>query len=152
MPIPDTSGGPESIVRWFAEGWDDPGSLDALCAHFLPGVRPDVRLIQPGTGVLTGHEGFRRLFALPFAVLTEIRIDVERWAASGDDVYIEYEMSGCLGPRRVSWTGANRLTFRDGLLAERIAWFDPTVLLGAIARRPASWARAAAALGAARRG
>ena len=151
MPIPDRSGAPESIVRWFAEGWDDPGDLDALCGYFLPGIRPDVRLVQPGTGVLTGHEGFRRLFALPFAVLAEIRIDVGRWAASGDDVYIEYEMSGRLERRHVSWTGANRLTFRDGLLAERIAWFDPTVLLRAIARRPTSWTRAATALAAARR-
>jgi len=147
MPRPDA----ESAVQWFAEGWDDPGSLDALCDYFLPGIHRDVRLIQPGTGLLTGHEGFRRLFALPFALLSGIRIDVERWAASGDDLYIEYTMSGRLGPRTVSWTGANRLTFRDGLLAERIAWFDPAVLLGAVARRPASWPRAARALARARR-
>jgi SnoaL-like protein len=139
---PFAEGDHESVVRWFAAGWDGPGSSERFCDHFVAGFTSDVRLIQPGTRTTVGHGEFRSLFGGLFSLIPDLRADVHRWAPSGDSVYIEFTLSGTMGSRRVSWPAVDRLVLRDGLVAERRSWFDPGTLFAAIARHPRSWPRA----------
>jgi limonene-1,2-epoxide hydrolase len=140
---PFAEGDHQSVVDWFAAGWDGPGSAERFCDHFVPGFTSDVRLIQPGIKTAVGHGEFRSVFGGLFSLIPDLRADVHRWAPSGDGVYIEFTLSGTVGSRRVSWPVVDRLVVRDGLVAERRSWFDPGTLVGALARHPPSWPRAA---------
>jgi ketosteroid isomerase-like protein len=141
---PFREGDHQSVVRWFAAGWDGSASVERFCDHFQAGMHPDVRLMQPGTRTVVGHRAFRSLFEGLFSLTPDLRADVHRWAPSGDSVYIEFTLSGTVGGRRpVSWPAVDRLVVRDGLLSERRSWFDPGTLFAAIARHPPSWPRAA---------
>jgi hypothetical protein len=139
---PFAEGDHQSVVDWFAAGWDSPGSAARFCDHFVPGFTSDVRLIQPGVRTAVGHDEFRSVFGGLFALIPDLRADVHRSAPTDDGVYIEFTLSGTVGGRRVSWPVVDRLVVRDGLVAERRSWFDPGVLRGALARHPPSWPRA----------
>jgi SnoaL-like protein len=139
---PFAEGDWESVVRWFADGWDSPPSAHHFADHFNAGFHPDVRLVQPGAPTVIGHDAFRALFRGIFSLTPDLRADVHRWAPSGDAVYIDFSLSGTVGRRRISWPVIDRITVRNGLVSERVSWFDPGTLYGAVARHPRSWPRA----------
>jgi ketosteroid isomerase-like protein len=130
----------ERWVEGFARGWRAPAGPDAFAAHFRELLAPDVRLIQPQLPTVVGHQAFEEGFVRPtFALIPDIHGVVERWAARGDSLYIELTVSGTLGGRPVSWRACDRVTLRDGVAVERESYFDPTILIGAISRRPRAW-------------
>lgn len=132
-----------AFVEAFAEGWRAPTGRDAFAEHFEPWLDPQVRLIQPQTPVLVGHRAFREQFVRPlFALVPDIHGTVNGWAYSGDTLYIEVTLEGTIGGRRVTVHSCDRVTLRDGVAIERIAYTDPTALLAAIARTPRAWPRA----------
>jgi SnoaL-like domain len=133
----------DSVARWFAAGWDDPGNGERFSSHFLPGFHEHVRLIQPGAPGATGHDGFRGVFGPIFELAPDIRADVHGWAGAGDSVLIEFTLSCTVGGRRVSWRAVDRLTLERGLVIERRSFFDPTPSRLALLRHPPSWPRAA---------
>jgi hypothetical protein len=109
-------------------------------AHFRDLLGPDVRLIQPQLPTLVGHQAFLEGFARPvFALIPDLYGEVERWAADGDTLYIELTVSGTLGGRPVSWRVCDRVKLLDGMAVERESYFDPTVLMGAVLKRPRVW-------------
>jgi ketosteroid isomerase-like protein len=130
----------QRFVEQFAAGWRDAVDADAFSDHFEPLLTDDVRLIQPQVPTTVGKKAFREVFARPlFELIPDIRAEVHRWAAREDFVLIEFTLSGTLGGRPVSWKVVDRIILRDGLVAERLAYFDPTPLLAAIATRPRAW-------------
>jgi ketosteroid isomerase-like protein len=145
---PFADGDFDSVVRWFAAGWDSPGSAERFYAHFAPGFHEQVRLIQPGAPTVKGLRAFRALFQPVFELFPDLRADVHRWVGEGDSVYIEFTLSGTLGGRHVSWRAVDRLTFQDGLMVERQSFFDPTPSRLALLRHPPSWPRMARVLAA----
>lgn len=138
----DTDSVAEKWVRAFADGWRGPTDADSFADHFDPLMTDDVRLIQPQMPTSVGRRAFREQFARPvFALIPDLHATVHAWAAHGDVVLIEFTLSGTLGGRPVSWHCVDRVTLRDGLAAERRAYFDPTPLLAAVATRPRAWPR-----------
>jgi ketosteroid isomerase-like protein len=132
----------ETWVAGFAEGWRAPTDPDAFVAHFHKLLSPDVRLIQPQLPTLVGHQAFLEGFARPvFALIPDLHGEVERWAADSDKLYIELTVGGTLGGRPIRWRVCDRVTLRDGIAVERESYFDPTVLMGAVLRRPRAWPR-----------
>jgi limonene-1,2-epoxide hydrolase len=130
----------ETWVAGFAEGWRAPVGPDAFAAHFRKLLAPDVRLIQPQLPTVVGHEAFKEGFVEPvFALIPNLHGDVERWAADGDTIYIELTVSGTLGDRPVSWRVCDRVRLLDGMAVERESYFDPTVLIAAVLKRPRVW-------------
>jgi SnoaL-like domain len=137
-----TSTAAETWVAGFAEGWRAPAGADGLVANFAPILARDVRMIQPQLPTLVGHEAFRRGFAEPlFGLIPDLHGRVVRWAARGDDVFIEVELRGTLGRRPVRFIAVDRVTLRDGVAVERESHLDPTPLLTAVARTPRLWPR-----------
>ena len=135
---------PETAARaWvegFADGWRKPGSAGAFAAHFRPLLAPDVRLIQPQLPTIEGHRAFEEEFAKPlFALIPDLRGDVERWGSRGDALYIELTLRGTLAGRPLSWRVCDRITLRDGVAIERESYFDPSPLIAAVARTPRAW-------------
>jgi hypothetical protein len=139
-PSADASSAAERWVAGFIEGWRAPSGPDALAAHFRPMLASDVRLIQPQLPETVGIAAFEEQFVKPvFALVPDVRGEVERWVASEDVIYIEMTMRGTLAGRVISWRVCDRVALRDGLAVERESYFDPGPLIAAIARAPRAW-------------
>jgi hypothetical protein len=130
----------ESWVQGFIEGWRDPRGPDAFVAHFGPMLAADVRLIQPRLPAVIGLQAFEHEFVRPlFALVADIRAEVERWAARDDELFIELTLRGTIAGRPIAWRACDRVTLREGLAVERESYFDPGPLLAAVASRPRAW-------------
>jgi ketosteroid isomerase-like protein len=130
----------EAFVEAFAEGWRAPNDLERMVAHFTPMLTPDVRLVQPQIPTLVGREQFRTGFAEPlFALMPDLHGEIEGWAARGDVVYIQIQLRGTLAGRPAGFRSCDRITLRDGLMAERVAFMDPTPIVTAVLTRPRAW-------------
>jgi ketosteroid isomerase-like protein len=76
-----------------------------------------------------------------FTLMPDLRGEVERWAARGEELFIEMTLHGTLGGRLLSWRVCDRITLRDGVAVERESYFDSLPLLAAVVRTPRSWPR-----------
>lgn len=131
----------EAWLEGFVEGWRAPAGPEAFAAHFREMLAPDVRLIQPQLPTITGRRGFEEEFVRPlFALIPDVRGEVERWAARGETLYIELTLRGTLGGRPISWRVCDRVSLRDGVAIERESYCDPGPLLAAVIRTPRAWA------------
>ena len=131
-----------AFAETFTEGWRRPASADAFADFFEPHFTDDVRMIQPQLPVLVGKRAFREKFARPaFALIPDLHADVHESAANeaGDVLMISFTLAGTLGDKPISWPCVDRIVLRDGLVAERRAYFDPTPLLRAVLTRPRAW-------------
>lgn len=124
------------FVERFASAWGR-SDLDALMA-LLAG---DVVLVQPMLRKVTGKAACREEFARLFALIPDLRARVHRWAARGEIVFIEFTLSGTLGGAEVSWPVVDRFLLRDGLVAERVSYFDSLPLGMEFLKRPRAWRR-----------
>ena len=132
----------EAWVAAFAEGWRAPAGPDAFVAHFHPLLAPDVRLIQPQVPTTHGRDAFEREFVGPlFALIPDLRGEVERWAARDGNVYIELTLHGTIGRRPLSWRVCDRVALRGGVAVERESYLDPSPLLRAVLASPRTWPR-----------
>jgi hypothetical protein len=134
-----------AIPQWFADGWRAPTSLDAFCDHFLSGMHPQVKLIQPLERTAVGHEAFREMFARLFDTIPDLRAEVLRWSAGEDRLFLELDLHGTFGGLPVRWQTVDRLLIAHGMVTERRSYFSPAPLLLAIATRPWGWPRTIAA-------
>jgi hypothetical protein len=66
------------------------------------------------------------------ALMPDISLEVANWAANGDVVFIEYEMSGTLAGRSLSWTGIGRFKLRGERAIDAIGRWDNLELLAQI--------------------
>ncbi len=66
------------------------------------------------------------------ALMPDIGLEVANWAASGDVVFVEYEMSGTLAGRPLRWTGIGRFKLRGERAIEAIGRWDNLELLAEI--------------------
>jgi ketosteroid isomerase-like protein len=124
------------FVRRFEGGWaqSDVRALEALWTD-------DIVLIQPALPTTIGRQACRKAFERLFRVFPDLHVAVHRWAAHDDVVFIEFTLIGTFGGRPLSWPAVDRIVLRDGLVAERISYFDPTVLWLQVLRRPRGWRR-----------
>jgi hypothetical protein len=81
------------------------------------------------------ERGFRELFS----VFPDYLVTVDDWSARGDVVYIGVTHHATIGRRRVTWQGVDRFELEDGLICERIAFFDPVAALPPALVAPRTW-------------
>jgi ketosteroid isomerase-like protein len=130
----------ERFVAEFAQGW---AGLDVeeFIAYFCARFDPEIRLSQPLASDGVGHEALRKQFRRLFTLIPDISGTVQRWAARDGTVFIELELTGTLGGKRIAWTACDVVVLRNGVAVERRSFFDPGRLLLAILRRPSAWPR-----------
>jgi ketosteroid isomerase-like protein len=132
--------GVQEFVDAFDENWRAGGPAHDFVERFAPLMDPEVRLVQPQLPTLVGTDAFRRGFVEPlFAVMPDARGAVRGWSASGDVVYVEVDVMGTVGGRKVVMRSCDRITLREGRIAQRVAFVDPTPLIRAVARHPRTW-------------
>jgi ketosteroid isomerase-like protein len=131
----------EAFVDAFDTNWRAGGPARAFVERFTPLLDPNVRLIQPQVPTLVGLEAFERGFAEPlFELMPDARGAVRGWAARGEDVlYVEVDVGGCIAGRKVVLHSCDRLKLREGRIAERVAFLDPSPIVKAVGLRPSAW-------------
>jgi hypothetical protein len=119
------------FVERFERAWavPSPETLTAL-------LHPDGRLVQPLEREIRGRSETEAMWRRNFALIPDLRGEVLRWAESDDLLVIELRLSGTIGSRRVEWVTSDHIRLEDGLVKERVAHFDPTPLVAALARSP----------------
>lgn len=122
------------LVRRFAETWQkqDPDA-------FLPLFHPDVVLIQPMDRDTRGIEEAREFMGRTMALIPDLRYDVHGWAAGSGHVMIWGRLYGTLGGKPIEWPLVDKIRTEDGLIRERVAYFDPLTVAGQLVRRPRAW-------------
>jgi len=123
------------LVEWFAEAWRDP-TYESFCAHVAPRLAPAARMVQPLVATHSGPEAFCRNIAPLFAAIPDVHARVLDWRGDEREVFIEFHLQGTLGRRFVRVHVCDRFSLRDGVVTERVSFFDPAPLLGAALRDP----------------
>lgn len=124
----------ERFVAGFAEFWrrPSPERLGELLAD-------DGVLVQPLAAPMRGLAAARAEFARIFAWLPDLTGEVNRFAGSGDSVFIEFRLRATLAGRPLAWRAVDRFTLRGEKAIERVSYFDALPLLLRVLRRPAGW-------------
>lgn len=123
-----------ALVERFAEAWSkmDPDA-------FTPLFHPDVDLIHPIERNTHGVDEAREFMKRTMSVVPDLRYDVQGWASGSGHLIIWGRLHGTLGGGPIEWPLVDRIKIDDGLIRERVAYFDPLALFGALIRRPRAW-------------
>jgi ketosteroid isomerase-like protein len=125
------------FVEQFAAAWARP-TVERLAALLHPEVRLRAPLMNPTDGYAASREEMRRLLLL----WPDVHIEVERWSASGDVVFIEITMHATVAGRPARIPAIDRILLRDGLVLERVTYVaEPLPLLMTLLLRPSAWRR-----------
>jgi limonene-1,2-epoxide hydrolase len=136
METIELSTGAAEFVERFETAWSrsNAKALGELLAD-------DVVLVQPAMSAIKGKKEAEESFSKLFGLIPDLHVQVHRWAASDDVLFIEFTLVGTFGGEEVSWPAVDRFLLRDGLVAERISYFDPMPLFLTTLRRPRGWRR-----------
>jgi ketosteroid isomerase-like protein len=132
--LPAELAGADECVRRFAEAWAAP-----RVEGFVALLAPDVLLLQPVTPPLRGRAAAEAEFARLLAWLPDLVGTVDRWAVQGDTTLVAWRLRFTLGRRPFELRLVDRIVWREGLIAEREAYFDSLRFLLATLRRPSAW-------------
>jgi ketosteroid isomerase-like protein len=125
-----------AVVARFAERWAHPDA-DRLMELCHQDVRFHAPLMSPTVGFAACREEFRRLFLLR----PDTRIEVHRWSARGNAVFIELTIHMTIGGKPLRIPGVDRLLLKDGLILERVAYADSLPVITALVSTPREWRR-----------
>ena len=93
-------------------------------------------MVQPLVEPHRGHEAFCRNIAPLFAAMPDVHANVLGWRGDERTVFIEFHLEGTLGGRPLRLHVTDRFSQEDGVVTERVSFFDPTPLLVAALRNP----------------
>jgi ketosteroid isomerase-like protein len=105
----------------------DPDALREL-------MHPDTQNQIPPMAAPADCEGVVAHFKQAQAMLPGLRIEVVRWAASGDAVFIEWTASATVNGHPIAWTGVDRVRLRDHRTYEGRVFWDTRRLAEEIAQ------------------
>ena len=108
----------KDFVERFEDAWRDP------IARFASLFHPKGTLFQQGMERPLTRDEITPHVSRVLTLIPDQRIEARRWAANGDDVFIEWSASATFRSQPIVWGGASRFTLRNGLILEEIAYFD----------------------------
>jgi ketosteroid isomerase-like protein len=132
----------EQFAAAFAERFADTWRTPDLAKHESL-WSDDIVLIQPMMGTLRGKRACRAAFERLFALVPDLHADVHSFGHGDREVFIEFTLSGTYGGKPIAWDAVDRFTFTGGLIAERVSYFDASVVVLTLLRRPGGWGRLA---------
>lgn len=122
------------VARRFNEAWASP-DVD----RFVSLLAEDVVLRQPVTPKVVGRAAARDEFTRLLRWLPDIHGVVDHWSASGANLLVAWHLCFSIAGKKLAIPIVDRIVVRDGLIAEREAYFDPLPLLLAVLLRPHAW-------------
>ena len=136
---PEQLAAARDIVGRFAARWQHP---DADSLREL--MHADTRNLIPPLREPADREGVVELFRGVLQQLPDMRIEVVRWAPTGDAVMIEWRASATVAGQLLTWTGVDRFCIRGDRMYEGQVYWDTRQLAERVAAAVAA-AQAAAA-------
>ncbi len=124
------------FIQQFREVWSNP-TLEDLMAP----LHEDVLLIQPLSEPLHGKKAARRAFRKILTRFPGTQGDVHGGSGSDNLVFIDWTMIVPIGRSEQRLPVIDKVLLENGLVKERVAYFDPSPLFGPIARSPRTLAR-----------
>ncbi len=112
----------EAFVAAFAGHWQ----MDAGFRHLM---HPGATLRVAGARVPYSFEEAERFVIGVKRGIPDIGLRVLDWAARGNAVYTEWEMSGTIAGRRATWQGINRNTLDGAKSRAGVSCWDRQALL-----------------------
>jgi SnoaL-like protein len=111
----------ERFVERFSRVWANP-EPEAFADLWAPGGR----LLHPTMGRSIPRDEIPDYVRRLKSAAPDITLRPKRWAASGDDVFIEWTISMTPpdGDRPISWDGVDRFTLEGDRAREGVAYFD----------------------------
>lgn len=133
-PTRDRAPDHAAFMASFADAWARPDA-----DRFVELLAPDVRLLQPLTPVVVGRTAAHEEFVRLLRWLPDIHGIIDTRSSSQDTVLVAWRLCFSLGrsPRQLPLV--DRIVLREGLIAERQAYFDSASLALAILARPRAW-------------
>jgi ketosteroid isomerase-like protein len=108
----------KDIVARFAERWDRP---DADSLRDL--MHPDTQNLIPPMAQPGDREAVVQHFKGVLKMFPDMRIEVVRWAPTGDVVMIEWKATASVAGQLFVWTGVDRFNIRgDRMYEARVYW------------------------------
>ncbi|HEX6312225.1 MAG TPA: nuclear transport factor 2 family protein [Acidimicrobiia bacterium] len=127
----------DRFVTTFAAHWSAPdGGFEQV-------MHPGATLRVAGAREPSAYEEARHFVAAVKRAVPDIELRVLEWAAREASVFVEWEMSGTLGGRRVTWQGINRNHLEGSKSIAGVSCWDRWSLLEQVepARPPLDLAR-----------
>jgi limonene-1,2-epoxide hydrolase len=116
---------PAEFPALFAEGWALP-KPEAFLDYFLPKIDADATFRQPMFPDAHGPAQIERMFRQLFGLFPDLAGTVRRSAVAGDIVFIESGFTAALGRKIVRFDVCDRFTIRNGKVADRRSFSDPS--------------------------
>jgi hypothetical protein len=117
----------DGFVRAFAAHWEDAvGGFESV-------MHPGATLWVAGAPEPLPYEEADGFVRAVKRAIPDIRLEVLNWAARGDQVFTEWEMTGTIGGKRVVWRGINRNTLDGAKSRGAISCWDRYALLRQVA-------------------
>ena len=115
---------PEKFMRRYLEIWP---TFDA--DRLAEVVNPEATIHHSGMAEpIRGAQEPDYVRAIK-ALMPDIRLEVVNWAARGDVVFVEYEMTATLAERPLRWSGIGRFSMDGETLVDAIGRWDNLDLL-----------------------
>ena len=120
--VPPTDAQHAAAERWvagFAERWAklDPDALRDL-------MHDDTRNLIPPMNAPANSDGVVAHFKQVLAMLPDLRLEVVRWAATDDAVFVEWAATAHVAGRALTWRGVDRVRLRGDRTCESEAFWD----------------------------
>jgi ketosteroid isomerase-like protein len=108
----------QQIVERFAQQWSHPAADDLRDL-----MHPDTQNLIPPMTVPADREGVVEHFRGVLQQLPDLRVDVIRWAPTGDAVLIEWRASASVAGEQLEWQGVDRFNVRgDRMYQGQVYW------------------------------
>lgn len=102
----------------------------------------EIELHQPLLGSLYGPEQCHRAFSRLFVLSPDLTVDVDGWSGDPSSLFIAFTFRTVFGGSELRWPAVDRfLLDGDGLIRRRDSFFDLTLVMRSMLRRPRGWPR-----------
>jgi ketosteroid isomerase-like protein len=109
----------KEFVAQFAERWRSPNA-DSLRDL----MHPDTRNLIPPMPEPGDREAVVEHFRDVLNRFPDLRVEVVRWAPTGDAVMIEWKATASVAGQPLSWTGVDRFNIRGDRMYEAMVYWD----------------------------
>jgi ketosteroid isomerase-like protein len=108
-----------ALVNRFAAVWAKPdlAGLKSL-------MHSDTRNLIPPMAEPADRDGVLAHFSATLRQLPDLRVEVTRWAPTGDAVLVEWRASATVAGQPVSWVGVDRFNVRGERVYEAQVYWD----------------------------
>jgi len=116
----------KAFVSAFAEHWnDEAGGFESI-------MHKDATLQVAGTSEPLPYDQAAQFVAFVKRSIPDLSLEVLNWAERDGQIFTEWEMTGTIGGKKVSWHGINRNTLEGSKSVGAVSCWDRHALMSQI--------------------